>query len=113
MVSHDSHVYQLFEDLRTSLSHLMLTDKESSSPTGTTTTVKQTTPKQVNLPKLALPTFHGDPMKWFMFWEKFQAVVHINDNLQSAHKLTYLRKTLRDPMTSPLLQQFIFSYSIW
>ena len=65
-IAHDSQVYQLFEELRTSLSHLMLTDKESSSPTGTTTTVKQATPKQVNLPKLALPTFHGDPMKWSM-----------------------------------------------
>ena len=38
-----------------------------------------------------------------MLWERFQAAVHNNDSLESAHKLAYLREAIRDPMTSPLL----------
>ena len=101
-ISHDHQVQQLLEDLRTSLARLMLTDKAPQSPV-VSTAGRVITPQQVNLPKLALPVFHGDPMKWAVFWERFQASVHNNDNLEPSHKLTYLQEAIKDPAASPLL----------
>ena len=80
----------------------MLTDKAPQSPV-VSTAGRVITPQQVNLPKLALPVFHDDPMKWAVFWERFQASVHNNDNLEPSHKLTYLREAIKDPAASPLL----------
>ena len=62
-----------------------------------------TSGKHFNLPKLALPTFDGDPMKWSVFWERFQAAVDSNDKLDVSHKLTYLREAIKDPKVTPLL----------
>ena len=59
--------------------------------------------KQVSLPKITLPTFHSDPMKWSTFWESFQAVVDTNDKLNLSHKFTYLREAIKDPKASQLL----------
>ncbi len=58
---------------------------------------------QVQLPKIALPTFSGDPTKWAAFWNQFQAAIHDNNDLSQAHKLTYLRSAIKDPQVSPLL----------
>ena len=62
-----------------------------------------TTSVQVKLPKLSLPTFHGDPMKWSVFWEQFSSAVHNNDQLDNTQKLTYLREAIVDPKVTPLL----------
>ena len=51
-----------------------------------------TSSRTVNIPKLPLPTFHVDPMRWTIFWERFQVAVHSNDKMDVSHKLTYLRK---------------------
>ena len=45
------------------------TDSPSSSPLSV---------NQVKLPKLSIPVFKCDPMKWGVFWEDFQATVHNN-----------------------------------
>ena len=81
----------------------MLTDKALSTRTDVASTGKLDIKQQVNLPKLALPTFYGDPMKWAVFWQRFLAAVHNNDHLESAHKLTYLHEAIQDPTASPLL----------
>ena len=58
-------------------------------------------PKEVTkLPQLSLPIFHGNVMKWGEFCE---AAVHKNDQLNDQEKLTYLKKAVKDPEASPLL----------
>ena len=47
------------------------------------------------LPKLVLPTFSGDPLKWQCFWDSFSAAVHNNPNLTGAQKLNHLRTQLQ------------------
>ena len=67
----------------------------------------------VNLPKLALLTFCGDPMKWAAFWERFEEAVDSNDKLSAAHKLTYLREAVKDPKVSPLLPAAPLTIRTW
>ena len=50
------------------------------------------------LPKLALPTFSGNPLEWQTFWDSFSAAVDCNPHLSGAQKLNYLRTQLHgDP----------------
>ena len=51
----------------------------------------------------SLPSFHGHPMKWSVFWEQFSSAVHNNDQLHNTQKLTYLREAITDPKVTPLL----------
>ena len=62
---------------------------------------------QVKLPKLSLPTFKEDPMKWGIFWDQFNATVHNNPQLDNGQKLSYLRDCIKDPKVSPLLYRAI------
>ena len=45
----------------------------------------------VNLPKLNLPKFDGDPKQWTPFWDLYAANVHNNERLTPIQKLSYLR----------------------
>ena len=49
--------------------------------------------QSVKLPKLDLPKFGGDVLKWQSFWEMFQASVHDAD-LPNVTKFSYLRSLL-------------------
>ncbi|KAH7937135.1 hypothetical protein HPB49_008098 [Dermacentor silvarum] len=51
-------------------------------------------PVHVKLPKLDVPKFHGDPIKWPEFWDQFQSTVHQNRYLSNVDKLKYLRSYL-------------------
>ena len=46
------------------------------------------------LPKLTLPIFGGDPLKWQTFWDSFDSAVHSNNVLTNVQKLNYLRAHL-------------------
>ena len=46
------------------------------------------------LPKLNLPTFSGNPLHWFTFWDSFEAAVHSNTSLGGVQKFTYLKAQL-------------------
>ena len=46
------------------------------------------------LPKLNLPTFTGNPLQWFTFWDSFQAAVHSNTTLGDIQKFSYLKAQL-------------------
>ena len=46
------------------------------------------------LPKLTLPIFGGDPLKWQTFWDSFDSAVHSNNVLTNVEKLNYLRAHL-------------------
>ena len=52
-----------------------------------------------HLPKLNLPTFSGNPLHWFTFWDSFEAAVHSNTSLGGVQKFTYLKAQLMgDPL---------------
>ena len=46
------------------------------------------------LPKLVIPKFSGDKLKWREFWDSFHASVHSNTSLAEVDKLNYLRSNL-------------------
>ena len=46
------------------------------------------------LPKLTLPMFTGNPLKWQTFWDTFKTAVHSNNSLSDVQKFTYLKAQL-------------------
>ena len=54
------------------------------------------------LPKLNLPTFSGNLLRWFTFWDSLEAAVHSNTSLGGVQKFTYLKVWfLYDPPDRP------------
>uniref|UniRef100_A0A915IC80 Uncharacterized protein n=1 Tax=Romanomermis culicivorax TaxID=13658 RepID=A0A915IC80_ROMCU len=49
---------------------------------------------RIQLPKLQLPAFYGDPLKWIEFWDAFEAAVHRQD-IPPVQKFSYLLSNLR------------------
>ena len=45
-------------------------------------------------PRIELPKFNGDVLKFQNFWDQFEAAVHNNDDLPNVQKFTYLRSVL-------------------
>ena len=52
--------------------------------------------KQVQLPKLELPTFSGKYVEWSSFYDLFTASLDKNNCLSDAQKLNYLKAALKD-----------------
>ena len=50
---------------------------------------------EMRLPKLELPSFYGDVLKFSSYWDQFRCAVHENKELSSVQKFTYLRATLK------------------
>ena len=48
----------------------------------------------VRLPKLEIPPFNGDKLKWSEFWDSFNASVHKNTSISDIVKLNYLMSKL-------------------
>ena len=48
----------------------------------------------VRLPKLEIPSFSGDKLKWSEFWAAFEASIHKNTNISDIEKLNYLMSKL-------------------
>ena len=48
----------------------------------------------VRLPKLEIPSFNGDKLKWTEFWDAFEASIHKNTNISAIEKLNYLMSKL-------------------
>ena len=70
---------------------------ELNKPSSETSAVARSisTPSSASrLPKLSLPKFSRDPIKWQSFWDSFEAAVHTNTNLTGVEKLNYLRAQL-------------------
>ena len=47
------------------------------------------------LPKMDLPTFQGDPLKWQGFWDQFQVSIHDNERISDIDRFNFLKKYLR------------------
>jgi len=65
-------------------------------PTEMHPTLVSTTPTtaRVKLPKISLPHFRGNLMRWPAFWDSFNSAVHTNDQLSEIDKFNYLRSLL-------------------
>ena len=59
-----------------------------------TTTSPMLATDRVKLPKISLPHFRGNLMKWTAFWDSFNSAVHLNDRLSDIDKFNYLRSLL-------------------
>ena len=44
----------------------------------------------MKLPKITLPRFNGDPVRWTSFWDSYQSAVHLNSELTEVDKFNYL-----------------------
>ena len=47
------------------------------------------------LPRLDLPYFDGDVLKWQTFWDSFESSIHLNETLTPIQKFTYLNAQLQ------------------
>ena len=52
------------------------------------------TADRVKLPKISLPHFRGNLMRWTTFWDSFDSAVHTNARLSEIDKFNYLRSLL-------------------
>ena len=68
------------------------TDRTGTEPEDRTGTHTHET--KVKLPKLSLPRFNGDLMKWPTFWDSYESAIHKNDQLTDVDKFNYLRSLL-------------------
>ena len=50
------------------------------------------TPKvHINLPKLHIQPFDGNPLEWLTFWDSYSNAVHNNHELNNIEKMNYLK----------------------
>ena len=58
---------------------------------------KQTpTPRMhINLPKINIKSFGGDPLEWLTFWDSFSAAIDKNLELSDVEKMNYLNGMLK------------------
>ena len=71
-----------------------------------TTPTKATEAFATKLPKLELPTFHGDILRWKNFWEQFCVFVHNRMNIPKEEKLMYLQNVIKDKTAKSLIAGF-------
>ena len=64
-------------------------DKHSSSSSTVTSSVIR-----CKLPKIELPIFHGNPLKWQGFWDQFNTSINENESLSDIDKFNYLKRYL-------------------
>ena len=71
-------------------------DEATRTPPEEPTPHADVTPRadSVKLPKIGLPHFNGDLMKWTPFWDSFDSAIHQNARLSEIDKFNYLRPLL-------------------
>ena len=50
----------------------------------------------IKFPKLEIPTFNGEKLKWTAFWDTFEANIHHNPTLSDTEKLNCLNSKLTE-----------------
>ena len=78
----------------------------SAAPTPITSSPAPSAPHHHSyneLPKIKVPTFNGDLMKWSTFWSTFKATVEDRRDLNNSQRLNYLRQAVTDPSLQLLL----------
>ena len=49
----------------------------------------------INLPKINIKSFGGDPLQWLTFWDSFSAAIDKNHRLSDIEKMNYLNGMLK------------------
>ena len=49
----------------------------------------------INLPKINIKSFGGDPLQWLTFWDSFSAAIDKNQGLSDIEKMNYLNGMLK------------------
>ena len=75
-----------------SLAHSLQIKRLLSRPTPPSTS----DPIGVKLPKIDVPRFDRNILKWQSFWEQYEVSIHTRRHLSNAEKLAYLRSSLKD-----------------
>ncbi|XP_066937038.1 uncharacterized protein [Clytia hemisphaerica] len=63
------------------------------------------------LPKIELPTFKGDPLKWQGFWDQFKISIHENERKNDIDRFNFLKKYLTGEALDSIKGSF--GSSIW
>ena len=74
--------------------HEYLTKESNSEEQSSKGSVHKDQSSNLKLPRIELPKFSGDVLKFQNFWDQFEAVVHDNDDLPNVQKFTDLRSVL-------------------
>lgn len=107
-------VEELYHDLKSKLNRYIssmnasVSVNETNPDVSLNSTVRSTIRTQsveVRLPPLTLPSFSGDYADWTSFLDIFSSSVNGNTNLSDAHKLQYLKSSLKGEALS-LIQHF-------
>ena len=70
----------------------------------------------VKLPKLKIPVFNGDVLKWTEFWDTFEVAIHQSPTMSDIEKLHYLNSKLtgkaKDAVSGILLSNENYSVAV-
>ncbi len=80
-INRDHQLRRVTKYLNSQLIDLSSEERKLPSSTTTTTIREVATPRPVQLPKIALPTFEGDVMKWDTFWKNSKQLWTVTLNL--------------------------------
>ena len=50
---------------------------------------------QCKLPKMQMPEFNGDPLRWQGFWDRYEVSIDSNTNIRDIDKFNYLKGCLK------------------
>uniref|UniRef100_A0A914X9D3 Peptidase aspartic putative domain-containing protein n=1 Tax=Plectus sambesii TaxID=2011161 RepID=A0A914X9D3_9BILA len=81
-------------ETETALYHLSPPSSARRSSSAYIEGAAETRSAPLNLPKLELPTYDGEILKWREFWDAFEATIHAKD-LSQVDKFNYLMRNLR------------------
>ena len=83
--------------------------KTRSSPSVPVPSVVVPKPEKnlTKLPAIDLPTFSGDVLAWPTFWNQFVATIDSNPDLPDSTKLSYLRRSIKDPNAAVIMNPSI------
>ncbi|XP_053667870.1 uncharacterized protein LOC128718230 [Anopheles marshallii] len=85
-------LWERYEQLQEQIVEKCATEDERKS-----TTVSNSLPRiDLKLPRMNLPTFDGDILKWASFHDLFDSAIHRNVSLQESQKLYFLKTNLSD-----------------
>lgn len=81
-------------------SHSLRIKRLLSKPTPTATT----DPVGVKLPKIDVPKFDRNILKWHSFWEQYEVSIHDSKFMSNAEKLAYLKGSLKDSSAMAIIE---------
>ena len=89
-----SELIQLNKETHNQTQSLLSAQNRALQHQSISQSTQATQPVKVNLPKLQIPTFTGDVMKWTEFQDMFKTSVDNHQGLSDVQKFTYLRDHL-------------------